>query len=326
MNNQPTISIIVPIYNVGVHLVRCIDSIVNQSYDNIEVILVNDGSTDDSGEIADSYTQKDERVHVVHKINGGVSSARNVGLEKAKGYYVMFIDADDRIDLHTCEICIQHTKHDEDLTSFTVSRVDEKERGGVKEGKSDNSVEYLSTNEQIIRDYLSGNDLRAVAHLFKRSTLGELRFNEKMRIHEDAVFTFQFLTKSKNAVTINSPLYTYISRAGSAMKKFQKSDTADIRSHYNEVMGFFASKYPGLKLEAHHRTTGTLFNLLTVAKQTRNRLELDRVREEIYQNKKILQGKYGMSTPHKVKLMLSYYPVPIFNFGLLLFRKIRRVT
>lgn len=326
MNNQPTISIIVPIYNVGKHLVRCIDSIVNQSYGNIEVILVNDGSTDGSGKIADSYAQKDERIRVVHKSNSGVSSARNAGLEKATGDYVMFVDADDRIDLQTCEICVQHIKHDEDLVSFTVSRVDKKERGRVKEGKADGSVDYLSTNEQIIKDYLKGTDLRAVAHLFKRSTLGELRFNEDMRIHEDAVFAFQFLTKSKNAVIINKPLYTYISRSDSAMKKFQKSDAVDIRHHYDEIMGFFTSKYPGLKLEAHHRTTSILFNLLTVAKQTGNKLELYRVRGEICQNKEKIQNKYRMSMPHKVKLVLSYCPVTIFNLGLLLFRKIRRVT
>lgn len=326
MTSRPLISIIIPVYNVGEYLIRCLDSIVGQTYRNIEVIIVDDGSSDNSGEIADSYAERDDRVDVIHKKNGGVSSARNAGMNVAKGDYIMFVDADDRIDLSTCERCVGVIKNDEDFISFSVSRVNKKERGKVKEGRSDGSFEYFSDNKQIIKNYLKGSDLRAVAHLFNRKTLGSLRFNEAMRIHEDALFAFQFLTKSQRAVVINMPLYFYISRPGSAMKKFQKSDTADIRRHYDEVTTHIINTYPELETDVRRRTMGTLFNLLTAAKQTRNKLEINKSRKDIRDNQNLMGDAYSMTPAHKMKLILSYCPLPVFNLGLLLFRKIRRVA
>ena len=92
---NPEISIIVPVYNVEKYLKRCIDSILNQSFTDFELILVDDGSTDNSGEIIDEYAIKDERIKVIHKENGGLSSARNVGIEYSKGNYIAFVDSDD---------------------------------------------------------------------------------------------------------------------------------------------------------------------------------------------------------------------------------------
>ena len=95
---NPEISIIVPVYNVEKYLKRCIDSILNQSFTDFELILVDDGSTDNSGEIIDEYAIKDERIKVIHKENGGLSSARNVGIEYSKGNYIAFVDSDDYIN------------------------------------------------------------------------------------------------------------------------------------------------------------------------------------------------------------------------------------
>ena len=94
-NNKPTISVIVPVYKVEKYIRKCIDSILNQTYQNIEVILVDDGSPDNCGKICDEYAYLDKRVRVIHKKNGGLGSARNVGLGLAKGQYIMFVDSDD---------------------------------------------------------------------------------------------------------------------------------------------------------------------------------------------------------------------------------------
>lgn len=93
--NSALISVIVPVYNVRLYLEKCVLSIINQTYKNLEILLINDGSTDDSGELAENIAQKDGRITVFHKQNGGVSSARNLGIEKAKGEYLIFVDADD---------------------------------------------------------------------------------------------------------------------------------------------------------------------------------------------------------------------------------------
>lgn len=97
------ISLIVPIYNVEKYLDKCIDTIINQTYSNIEIILVDDGSTDASGEICDKWKKKDNRITVIHKLNGGLSSARNAGIDIATGKYIGFIDSDDYIDLEMIE-------------------------------------------------------------------------------------------------------------------------------------------------------------------------------------------------------------------------------
>ena len=98
-NKMPKLSIIVPVYKVEQYINKCIDSILNQTFTDFELILVDDGSPDNCGKICDEYAQKDERVRVIHKENGGVSSARNLGIDEAKGEYVSFIDPDDWIDL-----------------------------------------------------------------------------------------------------------------------------------------------------------------------------------------------------------------------------------
>ena len=99
MKANEKISVIVPVYNVKLYLHKCVDSILNQTYQNIEVLLIDDGSTDGSSDICDSYTEKDSRIKVVHKKNGGLSSARNTGLDMATGEYILFVDSDDYIDI-----------------------------------------------------------------------------------------------------------------------------------------------------------------------------------------------------------------------------------
>ena len=101
------ISLIIPVYNVAKYLGRCLDSIVNQTYRNIEIICVNDGSTDDSLDILNSYALKDERVKIINRENNGVSSSRNVALDVAKGEWIMFVDSDDWIDLNVCEAAMK---------------------------------------------------------------------------------------------------------------------------------------------------------------------------------------------------------------------------
>ena len=100
---QGLVSIVVPVYNTGKYLNRCMNSIVKQTYSNIEVILIDDGSTDDSSDLCDEWAEKDERIKVIHKLNAGLGMARNTGIENAKGEYICFFDSDDYIDLQTIE-------------------------------------------------------------------------------------------------------------------------------------------------------------------------------------------------------------------------------
>ena len=124
MERMPKISIIVPIYNVAPYLRQCMDSIIQQTYPNIEIICVDDGSTDESGTIADEYAKKDSRVRVIHQENQGLSAARNAGYSRSTGEYIMYLDSDDWIDLDTCETAIDIAlKYDAELVFWAYVRV-----------------------------------------------------------------------------------------------------------------------------------------------------------------------------------------------------------
>lgn len=125
IKGQELISVIVPIYNTDLFLERCVDSILNQTYENLEIILVNDGSTDRSGKICDNYINKDARVKVIHKKNGGASTARNTGLQAANGVYIGFVDSDDYISLNMYEEMVQNIEQDVDIVTCVTVIVSE---------------------------------------------------------------------------------------------------------------------------------------------------------------------------------------------------------
>ena len=134
MNNQPKVSIIVPIYNVEEYLVKCLDSLVNQTLKEIEIICINDGSTDNSLEILKAYAQKDDRITVINKKNSGVSDARNTGLEMANGEYVMFVDSDDYLEIQTCQSIYEKIKKDNsNLLIFNYFLVTQETKHRAKE-------------------------------------------------------------------------------------------------------------------------------------------------------------------------------------------------
>ena len=123
MKKQPLISIIIPVYNVERYLAQCLDSVINQTYPNLEIICVNDGTTDSSGQILEQYAQKDGRIVVIVQENQGLSGARNTGLKHVHGKYIMFVDSDDWIELETCEdAVIAAEKHNADLVMWSYVR------------------------------------------------------------------------------------------------------------------------------------------------------------------------------------------------------------
>ena len=176
------ISIIVPVYNTEQYLHSCIDSILTQTYTDFELLLIDDGSTDLSGAICDKYAWKDSRVRVFHQKNGGVSSARNLGLDNAKGEWVTFVDSDDAI------INIPFVSYDEDLVIFP-HKVLSKD-GTEYLCKLENSV---FDNKSKVRNFVKDNSTTSVfktlwSKLYKRDLIGNLRFDESIKIGEDQVF------------------------------------------------------------------------------------------------------------------------------------------
>ena len=235
---QPLLSIIVPIYNVEQYLDRCIQSILNQTYQNLEIILVDDGATDCSGAIADSYAAKDKRIKVFHKENGGLSDARNYGLEHVTGDYILFIDSDDFIVNIMCERLITvASSNNADIVSCNYY---------IDRGDDDISIHTMSvqddkrtfTGMDMLRYYLLKTepfDLNVVWNkIFKLDLFNgvePVRF-PKGRVQEDNFTIFRLFLNANSIVTVNEPLYYYVQRAGSIMANFTRRFMIDtIESH-----------------------------------------------------------------------------------------------
>lgn len=219
MCKKELISIIVPVYNVESYLDRCLISITNQSYENLQIILVDDGSTDISGELCEHWKQKDSRVEVIHKKNGGLSSARNEGINHAIGSYVMFIDSDDYIDLETCQKfyeCFSRHKADIYVGDYI-------QHTGIQEKIyiHPNLIkgEVYSNNEFIIKS-IQTNSWYAPSCLNmydKKFLIDNNLYFENGRIHEDVQMQIRLFLKSKEIFYVGFPFYHYVIRPGSIM-------------------------------------------------------------------------------------------------------------
>ena len=210
------VSFVVPVFNVEKYLEQCVSSILSQSYRNIEVVLVDDGSTDNSGSICDSFVKKDKRVRVIHKENGGLSSARNAGLEIITGSYVVFTDSDDFVSpdmVQTMLNTIQST--DSDLVICNYAYTDEE--GTVSENCNDGNACGVFETETLLSTIAAGWTFGAVAwnKLYKKELFdGGLRFTEG-KLSEDEFFAHKLLSKVKTAVVIPDVLCFYRQRNGS---------------------------------------------------------------------------------------------------------------
>lgn len=206
------ISLVVPIYKVEKYLKRCIESILNQTYKNLEIILVDDGSPDNCGKMCDEYAKKDERIVVIHKENGGLSSARNAGLERAKGKYVLFVDSDDFLVENGVEIVSKKALEKEyDLICFNYYNYLE---NGISY-EMDNVSKYADI-EYDKKFMLS--QLTAWSRAYKISFLKQnnLLFKEKI-IYEDLAFVPSLINYTKNIGYVNEFLYYYTIRENSIM-------------------------------------------------------------------------------------------------------------
>lgn len=219
---MPKISVIVPIYKVEAYLCRCIDSVLNQTFGDFECILVDDESPDNCPKICDEYAQKDERIKVIHKQNGGLSDARNKGLDIATGEYVFFLDSDDWIHPKTLEITHRIiTDENSDMLSFAFEK--------VKEYSSD-FTEYDINNitpETFETEYVFDNmfnrfqryiGVEACKKLYKREIFENLRFTEGI-IHEDDDIFFELVAHTKRISIIDTVLYFYYMSPSSIMRE-----------------------------------------------------------------------------------------------------------
>lgn len=225
--NNPKISIIVPVYKAEKYLHRCLDSIQQLTFADWECILVDDGSPDNSGAICDEYANKDARFRVFHKENGGVSSARNLGLDNVKGDWIFFSDADDTLEYTGLQDLYSAVKDGIDMVmgGYTILTED-----GIVITSVDRTIHKTLSNLEVIQEMYSASDFPYQGFLwcklFKASIINEngLRYDTDISFNEDRLFIVRYLCKCKQSVSyFTKSVYNYIKRDSGAMASLKKS-------------------------------------------------------------------------------------------------------
>lgn len=212
--SQPLVSIIVPIYKVEPYLRRCLDSIVNQTYTNLEIILVDDGSPDDCPQICDEYVAKDERIVVIHKENGGLSDARNAGLDICKGEYISFVDSDDWVDEKYVEVLLDlAVKENADISICEIKKTNQFEQFSLADKISFETYTPIDAINRMFSK-TEASFIAAWGKLFKAHIFKSLRFPVS-KIHEDEYINYKWYYKAKKIIYANIPLYFYFFRLDS---------------------------------------------------------------------------------------------------------------
>lgn len=237
------ISIIVPIFNVEKYLKRCVESLMAQTYKNIEIVLVDDGSKDSSGKIADEFSKVDERIMSFHKENGGLSDARNYGLTVSTGEYILYVDSDDYIEKDSCEKLVAKMQADVD---FVVGGYKEIKGGKITEKRHSNIIEGIKYKA---RDFtllsIKNNEWYAPAwlNLYRRNFLiNNQLFYKKGRLFEDHQMLPRLFLAANTIVYVDYPFYDYVIRENSIMTSGDREKKIKMSFlNYNEWMDLFES-------------------------------------------------------------------------------------
>lgn len=240
---MPKFSIIVPIYNSEKYLKNCIDSILNQTYGDFELLMIDDGSTDMSSKICDEYEKKDDRIRVVHKKNGGVSTARNNGLNVAEGEYLIFVDSDDSIEKYMLER-INEKIIENDADFIICGKFKEEQEINLEKIINNTDIENLK--DMIINEKINSTWGKA----YKRKIMQMIRFDTSITIGEDLLFNIEYMKKTKRIYMLNKKLYNYnTENENSLTKKYIKNKYEQL-TKVNIQLENYLKQYKNKKLDS----------------------------------------------------------------------------
>ena len=300
-NNIEKISVIIPMYKVEEYLKKCIESILKQTYANLEIIFVDDGSPDKCGEICEEYKKKDSRIKVIHKENGGLSDARNKGIDVATGKYVTFIDSDDYIEENYIEFLYNLMKKynaDISIGSHKIiynNRIIDKSTYKVF---SENSEKVL---EKILYD--DGVDLSAWGKLYKIELFNKIRF-PKGRLYEDSATTYKLIDLANVIAVSSRPIYNYVMRNNSISQGDFNLKKMELITSTNEMTDFIKKEYPNLEKACNRRMMWAYLSTLSQLAKSKKRNKdvekqllyyINKNRNKVLKDKKISnRDKFGI--------------------------------
>lgn len=299
------ISVIVAAYNIEQYISKCLDSIINQTYKNLEIIVVDDGSSDDTGRIANEYARMDSRFVIVHKENGGVSSARNRGIDIATGDYIGFVDGDDTIEADMYKMLINNAvKYEADISHC-----------GYKVIEGDKETLFYDSKKLILQDRKKGIvDLfegtlvepSLCNKIFRRNIVGCIRLDESIKINEDLLFNVLLFNNSFKSVFEDKAKYNYMKREGSATtsKMNDVRRVTDPRKVYRKIVELYKEDTEILPYAKNMDISRNIniYNLLTLEKNQKFRVLKKEVRNYIKSNKNEIKNNKIISK--KTRLMM----------------------
>lgn len=295
------ISVIVPTYNTERYIGTCIESLINQTYENIEIILIDDGSLDDSGKICDMYAKKDSRIRVLHIKNQGVSVARNIGIDSSKGDYIAFVDSDDYVEPTYFKSMVEAMSSNIDIVICGVTNI-----CGKKIKIDYPNSPCFFTIDDLKRNYDAYMPINGpFCKLYRRELVGEIRFEKNIVMGEDFLFNLKYFSMCKNFAAVKSAAYVYNrSNAFSATHRYRETYFDCQKKCYTEAKKF---KYGNVKFtndridrdlcsDGLHKIRWIVFQKIS-RKQKKEKLK------EVYRDNDfslVLYGKYDFSLSYRI--------------------------
>jgi len=318
------ISIIIPVYNVEKYINRCIDSILKQTYKNIEVILVDDGSTDNSGKICDEYSEKDKRIKVIHKQNGGQSEARNYALDIFEGEYVTFLDSDDYVSEDYIEYMYNlliNTKTEMSICAVQIVN-DDKKMYNIEQTK----IEIYNKKEAFENLlYSEGVEVAVYAKLYPRKYFDEIRFpvGEK---YEDIAIIAELMNKAEKISYGDKKCYFYYTRPGSTSKSGFNKNELDYIKNVKRMLDFIKSNLTGVEEAILRYRIYSKFRILRIMLFSENKdkkLQAEIIKEIKCDYNKILKDPRAPKRD-KIAVLTLKMGLPIFKMSWYLYSKMTR--
>jgi glycosyltransferase involved in cell wall biosynthesis len=321
---EELISVIVPIYKVEKYLKKCIDSIINQTYRNLEIILVDDGSPDYCGEICDDFKLKDERVVVIHKENGGLSDARNVGLDIAKGKYIMFVDSDDYI-AENMVYKLYSTLRENNADMSLCGHIYVDENGNLVNSHGEIKDEVISGTDALKKN-IDGEICTALwSKLYRTNLFQTIRFPFG-KLYEDKFTTHLIFGKCKRVSCVSDRLYFYLQRNGSIMwntrnkVSIKRLDEVDAYLEYSLYLKTASIENVYIR-KAYFKSififAYVFFNILNPSKS--EVIKLEETRKLLKKNRKL--GKGSSIIKKTYTIIVLYFP----NISRLMLRIIYKI-
>lgn len=320
------ITIVVPVYKVEQYLKKCVDSIINQTYKNLEIILVDDGSPDNCGNMCDEYANLDSRVKVIHKENGGLSSARNAGIEVATGKYISFVDSDDYITNDYIEYMYKILKQNNVKMSTCETKIIYEDKP-ILRNDTNSSVKILNKRDLFYAILFNQkSDVSAYSKLYDIDLFEDIRYPNGI-VYEDTATTYKLIEKCDRIAVGSKECYYYYTRLGSISKSkgFNKKEL-DYIKNTDEMLSYLRNQYPDLKYAINRYDLYSNFRILRllIFTKPRNYILEEQTFKKIKEKRKDVLKYKDTPKRDKIAIILSYFGINIFKISWVIYCKLTK--